>query len=112
MQKGRDREAAKDAGADWPSRTPDCEDAGRRACALKGPAAKVEGVTENVSPRGARVITDSVCAPGKLVRLDAPNEHANLPGRVIYCHPVGEGKFAVGLRLDVRVEKWQKPRKR
>lgn len=79
---------------------------------LKGPAAKVEGVTENVSPRGARVITDLVCAPGKLVRLDAPNEHANLPGRVIYCHPAGEGRFAVGLRLDVRVEKWQKPRKR
>lgn len=79
---------------------------------LKGPAAKVEGVTENVSPRGARVITDSVCAPGKLERLNAPNEHANLPGRVIYCHPAGEGRFAVGLRLDVRVEKWQKPRKR
>lgn len=77
---------------------------------LKGPGAKVDGVTENVSPRGARVITDLVCAPGKLVRLDAPNEHANLPGRVIYC--AGEGRFAVGLRLDVRVEKWQKPRKR
>lgn len=66
LQKGSDREAAKDAGADWPSRTPDCEDAGRRACARERIAdCEVEGVTENVSPRGARVITDSVCAPGK-----------------------------------------------
>jgi PilZ domain len=76
------------------------------------PTAKVEAFTENVSPRGARVITDSVCAPGKLVRLDAPKEQVNLRGRVVYCQPLGEGKFAVGLRLQVRVEKWQKPHKR
>lgn len=78
----------------------------------ESPIAKVEGVTENVSPRGARVITDSVCARGKIVRLDAPKERLNLPGRVVYCHRLGEGKFAVGLQLDVRVEKWQSPRKR
>ena len=78
----------------------------------ESPIAKVEAFTENVSPRGARVITDSVCAPGKLVRLDASEEQVNLPGRVVYCQPLGEGKFAVGLRLEVRVEKWQKPHRR
>ncbi len=73
---------------------------------------KVAEITANVSPRGARIITDSVCAPGKLLHLDAQEEQVNLPGRVVYCQPLGNGKFAVGLQLDVRVEKWQKPRKR
>ena len=75
------------------------------------PIAKVKAFTENVSPRGARVITDSIWAPGKFVRLDAPKELVNLPGRVVYCQPLGEGKFAVGLQLDVRVEKWRKSQK-
>ena len=65
----------------------------------------LKGVTENVSPRAAWVITDSVRARGKLVRLDAPKERVNLPGCAVYHHRLGEGKFAVGLQLDVRVEK-------
>lgn len=78
----------------------------------ESPTAKVEAITENVSPGGARVITDSVCAPGQLVRLGAPPGQFNLPGRVVYCQRLADGKFAVGLQLDVRVEKWQKPPKR
>jgi len=74
------------------------------------PAKKEAAITENVSPRGARVITDSLCAPGKLVRLVAPGGHRKLSARVIYCEHLREGKFAVGLRLSVRVEEWQKPR--
>jgi PilZ domain len=68
------------------------------------PVAKVEAITENVSPEGARVITDSICAPGKLVRLDALEGHLQLPARVVYCQRLDERKFAIGLRLDVRVE--------
>ncbi len=71
--------------------------------------AKVKAFTENVSPRGARVITDSVCAPSKLVRLDAVAERLKLMARVAYCQRLDEGEFAVGLQFDVRVEKWQKP---
>ena len=70
--------------------------------------AKVEAFTENVSPQGARVITGSVCAPGKLVRLDALEEPLKLTARVVYCQRLAEEKFAVGLQLDVRVEKWQR----
>jgi len=69
--------------------------------------AKVEATTENVSPQGARVITDSICAPGKLVRLDALAEHLQLPARVVYCQRLGERKFAVGLQLDARFERWK-----
>jgi len=71
------------------------------------PIAKVEAVTENVSPRGARVITDSICAPGKFVRLDAPEEHLKLPARVVYCQRLDQGKFAVDLQLNGRVKEWQ-----
>ena len=71
--------------------------------ASESPIAKVEGVTENVSPRGARVITDSVCAPGKIVRLDAAKERVNLArargllsslrGRQICCwSPTGRSR--------------------
>lgn len=73
--------------------------------ATESPIAKVEAIIENVSPRGARVITNSICAPGKLVRLNAPNEHLSLPARVIYCQRLEDGKFAVGLQLDRRVVK-------
>jgi hypothetical protein len=75
----------------------------------ESPIAKVEAITENVSPQGARVITDSTCARGELVRLDAPAEHLQLPARVVYCQRLEERKFAVGLQLDVRVENWKRP---
>lgn len=73
--------------------------------------ARVEAIIENVSPRGARVITNSICAPGKLVRLNAPNEHLNLPARVIYCQRLEDGRLAVGLQLERRVAKRHKPPK-
>lgn len=78
----------------------------------QSPIAKVEALTENVSPRGARVLTDSVCAPGQPVCLDALEERLKLMARVVYCQRLHEGKFAVGLQLDVRAE-WprQKPPK-
>lgn len=76
----------------------------------ESPIAKVEAFTENVSSQGARVIIDSVCAAGKLVRVDALEERLKLTARVVYCQRLDEGKFAVGLQLDVRVEKWQRQR--
>jgi hypothetical protein len=75
----------------------------------ESPVAKVEAITENVSPGGARVIADSVCAPGKLVRLDAREEHLRVPARVVYCQRLDKSKFAIGLQLDERVEEWQMP---
>lgn len=106
------RGTAKDVGADGQIRPPGTKGRGRRAFGLgELSGAKVEAVIENVSARGARLITNSMCAPGKLVRLDAPEEHLSLPARVIYCKRLGENKFAVGLRLNVRVEKWEKPPK-
>ena len=75
----------------------------------ESPTPKVQAVTENVSPTGARVITDSTCPPGELVRLEAPREHVNLAAQVVYCQRLGESKFAVGLLFNVRIEKWRNP---
>ena len=55
------------------------------------------------------MIADSVCAPGKVVRLNAPEEHLKLSARVVYCQRLDERKFAIGLQLEERVEAWQKP---
>lgn len=71
--------------------------------------AKVKAITENVSSRGARVITDLTYPPGKLVRLEAPEEHLQLVGRVVYCQRLEQKKFAVGLELSKRVKEWQRP---
>ena len=53
------------------------------------------------------MITDSGYAAGRLVCVDALEERLKLMARVVYCQRLDEGKFAVGLQLDVRVEKWQ-----
>jgi len=75
---------------------------------------QVCGITENVSARGALVVTESICAPGKLLRFDAPEEgDLKLLARVVYCQRLEEKKFAVGLepdQLDVPVRKSQKSR--
>jgi hypothetical protein len=66
-------------------------------------------VTENVSPRGVRIVTDWNCAPGKHVLLTAREEGVKSLARVVYCQPLESTKFAVGLQLVVRVEEWGKP---
>lgn len=75
----------------------------------ESPTPKTQAITQNVSSRGARVITSLMCAPGRLVRLDVPEERLSSTARVVYCQRLEENKFAVGLQLDVRVEEWQKP---
>jgi len=71
------------------------------------PLAKVEAVTENVRPSRRAGDYRSICAPGRFVRLDAPEEHLNLTARVVYCQCLDKRKFAIGLQLNGRVEEWQ-----
>lgn len=70
--------------------------------------AKVDAITENVSPRGARVISSSICAAGKAVLLDAPEKQLKVPARVVYCQRLQDERFAVGLELEVPLEHWKK----
>jgi hypothetical protein len=69
-------------------------------------------ITENVSPRGARIVTEWNCAPGKHLLVTVPEEGAKSLARVVYCQRVESTKFAVGLQLVVRVEEWGKPTSR
>src|SRR5947199_185184 len=43
-------------------------------------------VTENVSPRGARIVTDWNCAPGKHVLVTAPREGVKSMAREDHCN--------------------------
>ena len=65
-------------------------------------------VTENVSPRGARIVSDWHRAPGKHLLVSAPKEGVKSLARVVYCQRMESTKFAVGLQLVVRVEEWEK----
>jgi len=69
-------------------------------------------VTENVSPRGARIVTDWHRAPGKHRLVSAPKKGVKSLARVVYCQRMESTKFAVGLQLVVRVEEWEKPASR
>src|SRR3981189_2225287 len=69
-------------------------------------------VTENVSPRGARIVIDRNCAPGKHVLVTAPGEGVKSLARVVYCQRVENARFVVGLQLVVRVEDWGKSARR
>jgi len=66
-----------------------------------------EGLTENISAHGARVVSNNP------LRL---NERLNLwllPGdfraraRVVYCEPVGHNSFAIGLQLLATTGDWK-----
>jgi len=63
-------------------------------------------ITENVSPRGVRIVSDWSCASGKHVLVTVPEEGVKSLARVVYCQRVESTKFAVGLQLVARVEEW------
>jgi hypothetical protein len=69
----------------------------------------VRTVTENVSPRGERIVIERNWAAGKHVLVTAPEEGVKSLARVVYCQRLESTNFAIGLQLVVRVEEWGKP---
>src|SRR5690242_13289781 len=65
-------------------------------------------LTENVSAHGARVLMDREWRPGQQVMVISPKEGLRARGQIVYCQPLAENRFAVGLELSVRVESWAK----
>jgi hypothetical protein len=65
-------------------------------------------LTENVSAHGARVLVEQKLQPGQRVLVNSPREGVRSYARIVYCHRVSEGGFAVGLELSGRVELWAK----
>jgi PilZ domain len=83
---------------------------------------KERALTENVSPRGIRVATEHEWKPGDPALLISMQDDLCCQARVVYCRSLEKGslmtseardplrlKFAVGLELFTRVERWAKP---
>ena len=68
-----------------------------------------EGVTDNVSARGARVLTTSHWKPDDCLKVTSLLGSLRSRARVVYCEPAGGGLFAVGLRLYARAGTWSLP---
>jgi len=57
------------------------------------------GLTENVSSRGARVITKSEWKHDDTILFALPGFHFTSAARVAYCDPLGDGQFGTGLEF-------------
>jgi PilZ domain len=68
-----------------------------------------EGVTENVSPRGARVLTSRPWKPNDRLNVRSLLGNFRSRARVVYCVPVDNHQFAVGLQLFAAAGKWRSP---
>jgi hypothetical protein len=68
-----------------------------------------EGVTENISPRGARVLTSKPWKPNERLNVRSLLGNFRSRARVVYCVPVDREKYAVGLQLFATAGKWQSP---
>lgn len=55
--------------------------------------------TQNVSMRGARIVTKARLQPGGIIEIRFPTE-VQFHGRVVYCHHLTDGSFAVGLEIE------------
>jgi hypothetical protein len=70
---------------------------------------KERALTENVSSRGIRVATEHEWKPGDPVLVISTQDAVWCQARVVYCKSSEKGRFAVGLELFTRVERWAKP---
>jgi hypothetical protein len=68
-----------------------------------------EGVTENVSPRGARVLTSRPWKPNERLNVRSLLGNFRSRARVVYCVPVDNDQFALGLQLFAAAGKWRSP---
>lgn len=66
-----------------------------------------EGVTENVSLRGARVLTGKPWKPNEKLNVRSLIGNLRSRARVVYCEPLGRGMYAVGLQLSAATGHWK-----
>jgi hypothetical protein len=68
-----------------------------------------EGMTVNVSPRGARVLTTKPWKPNDRLNVRSLLGSFRSRARVVYCVPADENQFAVGLQFFASVGRWRFP---
>lgn len=68
--------------------------------------------TENVSPRGARVVTRHKWRPDEQLLVSSPQGDFSSPARVVYCQQLRDEQWVIGLRLQSPFNAWSNSRSR
>jgi hypothetical protein len=66
-----------------------------------------EGVTENVSTHGARVVSSNPWKRNDRLNLWCLPGNFRARARVVYCEPLGRNSFAIGLELLAFAGEWK-----
>jgi hypothetical protein len=66
-----------------------------------------DGVTENVSAHGARVVSGSPWKKNERLNVRSLPGDFRARARVVYCVPLGRDEFAIGLQLLAAVGNWK-----
>ena len=65
-----------------------------------------QAVTENVSAGGVCVICGQRLKPGERQAVSPLSLNLQLPGRVVYCRPLSNKRFCVGLAFERCFANW------
>jgi hypothetical protein len=68
-----------------------------------------EGITENISARGARVLTNKPWKPNERLHVRSLLGNFKSRARVVYCVPVDGELYAIGLQLFAAAGAWKSP---
>jgi hypothetical protein len=68
-----------------------------------------EGVTVNISPKGARVLTTKPWKPNDRLNVRSLLGSFRSRARVVYCVPANDNRFAVGLQFFAAAGQWRFP---
>jgi hypothetical protein len=66
-----------------------------------------EGVTENISSHGARVVCSKPWKPNDRLNLRSLLGDLRARARVVYCEPRETGSYVIGLQLLATTGKWK-----
>jgi len=73
---------------------------------LDEPRARERALTENVSPHGARVVSQRSWRSGEESLIAPLTGEFPQVGRVIYCLPTARQRFCLGVEFPSRAVKW------
>jgi hypothetical protein len=62
--------------------------------------------TDNVSARGARVISSRAWKPGELARVTALKDEITIQGKVVYCQKLPDDRYCIGLNFNGHGVTW------
>jgi len=78
-------------------------------CSLDVRTPAHSGVTDNVSPHGARVLTNRAVKSNERLNVRSMAGSYRTRARVVYCVPTEAGLFAIGLQFYASAGDWVSP---